>query len=127
MAVSKQLIGDGKDMKKELIFRFKESESGRTFEFFEGDNSVIQIPNDNLVLNSKQIYDSLFKDVKTSEKICIKLVNELSEKELNKDIFKRGRIIFDVIQGLVSDIETEINNLIENNIEEKDVVDNNIE
>lgn len=114
-------------MKKELIFRFKESESGRTFEFFEGDNSVIQIPNDNLVLNSKQIYDSLFKDVKTSEKICIKLVNELSEKELNKDIFKRGRIIFDVIQGLVSDIETEINNLIENNIEEKDVVDNNIE
>lgn len=95
-----RLIGDGKDMKRTLIFKYDNA-----FVFYENDELLFKIDTDQLKLDSKIIYEKIFKGVNGNQEINI--INNFENIE-NKTVNSLSNFIYNTVSSLINDICDEI-------------------
>lgn len=107
----KQLIGDGRDMKKLISISISYSDEGEGSYILKSESKQItKISRDTLILKAKDLYDNLFADVKKDDKINITLVNNINNQE-KPEILKQANTLYSIIETLLSEISKEINEL----------------
>lgn len=90
-------------MKKTLIF----SNSNETYELLDGDRIILTI-DDNLSINTKDIYDHLFRGI--NETLDLYFENHI---ETTSDSVKsQGAFIYDNLKQLLTEIAIEVNMII---------------
>lgn len=100
MVVLNRLIGDGKDMKRILSFKYDDN-----FCVYENDSLLFTIDRKQLKLDSKLIYEKLFKGLKENPEIKIdNNVNPTGDKVLDN----LSSFIYTTISTLIDDICVEI-------------------
>ena len=97
-----QLIGDGKGMKKTLSFKFEEK-----YCIYENDELLFTIDQNQLKLDSKILYEKVFKGIKDTPEIIMENNVDVTD---DKDFNNLSSLIYKTLSSLIEDICLEIQN-----------------
>lgn len=113
MVELRQLIGDGKDMKKELNFKYIADVDGKSFfTVQENEEILVKIDNDTLTLSTKELFENIFSDIKCKTEISI--TNDTSNSA-DAEILKRQNKVFETVEELINQISEGIEALFDEN------------